>query len=91
MPSCSAVLNNLLVWEAVLPSGAVADVVADGVADDVLLRLFGVYGFSAFCLAKASSICRLMASAVLSFAMVDELGTGVQGREGSFDACVLRE
>ena len=90
VPSCSAALDNLFAGaEVVLPSAAGTD----GVADDRTVRFLGVKGFSALCLAMASSICRLMMSAVLSRAMsdADDIETGVQGREGSFDACVLSE
>ena len=90
VPSCSAVLNNLLaVVEAAEPSATATD----GVVDDLLARFLGVKGFSALCLAMVSSICRLTMSAVLSLAMLDakDIETGVQGREGSFDCWVLNE
>jgi hypothetical protein len=67
----------------------------EGAIEDLLGRLLGlgVYGVSALRLAIASAIWRLMISEVLSPAMMDsdEVRTGVQGRDGSLDFCVLSE
>lgn len=76
VPSCSAVLSNLLALGGVAETSATE---RDAPVDDLLARFLGTKGLSAICLAKASSNCRLTMSAVLSPAMldVDDVGTGV--------------
>lgn len=89
VPSGGSFVRSLLngVGVAAVPSPA-----TEGVFDDLLrCLLFG--GFSARRLASASAICRLTMSPVFSPAMMDtdDVGTGVQGRDGNLDSCAFRE